>query len=35
MIEANQLKSHIIEAIQKCADEGLLDLIYKLLVAES
>lgn len=30
-----KLKNEIIAAIQKCTDEGLLDLIYKLLVAES
>lgn len=29
-----QLKKEIIETIQKCNDVGLLDLIYKLLIAE-
>lgn len=29
------LINQIIEQIQKCADEGLLDLIYKLLITES
>ena len=29
------LKEQIIETIQKCNDVGLLDLIYKLLIAES
>lgn len=30
-----QLKQQIIESILKCTDEGLLDLIYKLLITES
>lgn len=29
-----QLKKEIIETIQKCTDDGLLDLIYKLLIIE-
>lgn len=29
------LKSHIIELVQNCKDLDLLDLIYKLLLAES
>ena len=29
-----QLKKQILEYIQKCTDESLLDLIYKLLIAE-
>lgn len=30
-----KLKNEIIAAIQNCTDESLLDLIYKLLIAES
>lgn len=29
-----QLKKQIIESILQCADDGLLDLIYKLLITE-
>ena len=29
-----QLRTQIIEIIKKCEDESLLDLIYKLLIAE-
>ena len=29
-----QLKKQIIESILQCVDDGLLDLIYKLLITE-
>lgn len=35
MLPIDQLKDLILEHIQHCADADLLDLIYKLLAAES
>ena len=35
MTDINQLKTFIIEAVNNAHDADLLDLIYKLLIAES
>lgn len=35
MLPIDQLKDLILEHIQRCEDADLLDLIYKLLAAES